>query len=413
MTAMGVWRLAIGRWRAPTADRPATCPAGTRGLRPRSGPPTAKRPTVGIDAHALGSGLGGNETYIRNVIRALATVDPDGDYTLFLSPPLPESPIAGAERMCRVLVRPHTPLVRIPVSFPLALARERIDVVHVQYVAPPLCPARIVVSVHDLAYEHYPQFFSRAEVARFRALVPWTIRRAAAVLTLSEFSRQDIVRHYGVPPEKVVVAPCAADPMFRPLHDEARLADVRARYGTGERFILCVGNLQPRKNLGTLIDAYVRLRRADATRHKLVLVGRKAWLYDDIFAVARASGYAGELVFTGYVPDEDVVALDNAADLFVYPSIFEGFGLPPLEAMACGTPVVTAQGSSFPEVVGDAALTVDPLDAEALAAAIATMLRDAGLRARFSARGLQRAATFSWEASARAIAAIYAAACRP
>jgi glycosyltransferase involved in cell wall biosynthesis len=233
------------------------------------------------------------------------------------------------------------------------------------------------------------------------------------VLTLSEFSRQDIVRRYGVPPEKVVVAPCAADPMFRPLHDEARLADVRARYGTGERFILCVGNLQPRKNLGTLIDAYVRLRRANATRHKLVLIGRTAWLYDDIFAVARASGYAGELVFTGYVPDEDLVALDNAADLVVYPSIFEGFGLPPLEAMACGTPVVTAQGSSFPEVVGDAALTVDPLDAEALATAIATLLSDAGLRARFSARGLERAATFSWEASARAIAAVYAAACRP
>jgi glycosyltransferase involved in cell wall biosynthesis len=129
--------------------------------------------------------------------------------------------------------------------------------------------------------------------------------------------------------------------------------------------------------------------------------------------VARASGYAGELVFTGYVPDEDVVALDNAADLFVYPSIFEGFGLPPLEAMACGTPVVTARGSSFPEVVGDAALTVDPLDAEALAAAIATMLSDAGLRARCAARGLERAATFSWDATARAISAVYADACRP
>jgi glycosyltransferase involved in cell wall biosynthesis len=362
---------------------------------------------VGIDAHALGSGLGGNETYIRNVVRALAAVDSDGDYTLFLSPPLPGGPLAGAERTRRVVVRPHNPLVRIPISFPLALARERIDVVHVQYVAPPLCPARIVVSVHDLAYEHYPQFFSPAEAARFRALVPLTIRRAAGVLTLSEFSKRDIVQRYCVPPEKVVVAPCAADPMFRPLHDAARLANVRERYGTGERFILCVGNLQPRKNLGTLIAAYVHLRRADATRHRLVLVGRKAWLYDDIFAVARASGYAGELVFTGYVPDADVAALYNAADLFVYPSLFEGFGLPPLEAMACGTPVVTANTSSFPEVVGDAALTVDPLDAEALAGAMAAALRDAGLRARLSARGLRQAARFSWEATARIIAASY------
>src|SRR5437763_11892080 len=297
--------------RGESAGHPSPSEGGKEccaGYRPRGD----QRPRVGIDAHALGSGLGGNETYIRNVIRALATVDPDSDYTLFLSPPLPEGPIEGAERMCRVLVRPHAPLVRIPVSFPLALAREGIDVVHVQYVAPPLCPARIVVSVHDLAYEHYPQFFSRAEVARFRALVPWTIRRPAAVLTLSEFSKRDIVQHYCVPPEKVVVAPCAADPMFRPLHDGARLADVRARYGTGERFILCVGNLQPRKNLGTLIDAYVRLRRADAPRHKLVLVGRKAWLYDDTFAAARNSGYADQLVFTDYVSNADLVALYNA-----------------------------------------------------------------------------------------------------
>src|SRR5205085_5764070 len=160
-----------------------------------------------------------------------------------------------------------------------------------------------------------------------------------------------------------------------------QLAALRARYGTGECFILCVGNLQPRKNLKTLIDAYVRLRRAGATRHKLVLAGRNVWLQDETFAAARASGFADELIFTGYLPDEDLVALYNAAALFVYPSIFDGFGLPPLEAMACGTPVVTSNTSSFPEVVGDAALTVDPLNPEALAMALATGLRDARRRA--------------------------------
>jgi glycosyltransferase involved in cell wall biosynthesis len=191
------------------------------------------------------------------------------------------------------------------------------------------------------------------------------------------------------------------------MHDVVRLAAVRERYGTSERFILCVGNLQPRKNLRTLIAAYVKLRRADATRHKLVLVGNKAWFYDDTFAMARASGYAEELVFTGYVPDEDLVALYNAADLFVYPSIFEGFGLPPLEAMACGTPVVTSNTSSLPEVVGEAGLMVDPLDAEALAGTMACVLGDGALRARLTVRGPERAATFAWETTARIIRDVY------
>jgi len=370
---------------------------------------------VGIDAHALGSRLGGNETYIRNIIHALGEIDPGGDYALFLSPHAsPGSDvIAGTERMRRVVVRPHNPLVRIPLTFPLALARERIDVVHVQYVAPPVCPARVVVSVHDIAYERYPQFFTPSEVTRMRALVPLTVRRAAAVLTLSDYSKRDIVRRYGVPPERVTVTHLAADPMFQPIHDEGRLAAVRERYGTGEQFILSVGNLQPRKNIKTLIEAYVRLRRAGATRHKLVLVGKRAWRHDDIFAAARDSGYADELVFTDYVPDADLVALYNAADLFVYPSIFEGFGLPPLEAMACGTPVVCSNTSSFPEVVGDAALTVAPLDVDGLAEAMSQALRNAALRARLSVLGPRQAALFSWERTARITLDTYRSAMEP
>ncbi len=366
---------------------------------------------VGIDAHALGSHLGGNETYTRNLIRALAQANSEDDYTLFLTEQGRAARIAGAEGLRRVVVRPHTPLVRIPVSLPLALAREKIDVVHVQYIAPPLCPARVAVTVHDLAYEHYPQFFTRQETRRLKALVPLTIRRAAMVLTVSEFCKQDIVRRYCVPPEKVVVTYNAPDPMFRPIRDEARLAAVRARYATCERFILAVGNLQPRKNLRTLIDAYVRLRKADATRHKLVLVGKKAWLYDDIFAAAHASGYAEEIVFTGYVPDDDLVALYNAAGLFVFPSIFEGFGLPPLEAMACGTPVIAANTSALPEVLGDAALLVAPLDAAALSRAIVSALYEADLRATLTTRGLLRASGFSWQDAAyRAIRSYRAAA---
>jgi len=377
---------------------------------------------VGIRADLLGSQLGGAETYVRNVIGALGVIDPAGDYTLFLGTPLSKGVIPSAEHMRQVVIQNANVHVRLPFlpsrsafadwwlpsgAYSRALVREHIDVVHVQYADPFLFPARMVVSLHDIAYERYPQFFTPDFVTKLRIRVPATLRRASAVLTLSEFSRQDIMRRYCVPPEKVVVTPLAADPIYAPVHDATRLDEVRLHYGTGESFILCVGDLQPRKNLKTLIAAYIRLRQADAIRHKLVLVGRAAWLFDDIFAAARDSRYAGDIVFTGYVPNEDLAALYSAAELFVYPSLFEGFGLPLLEAMACGTPVVTSNTSSLPEVVGDAGVMVDPLDVEGLASAISLVLENAMLRTQLVTQGLERAATFTWTDTARTIREVY------
>ncbi len=257
-------------------------------------------------------------------------------------------------------------------------------------------------------HEHYPEFFAPAMLSEMRTRMPLTIRRAAAVVTDSEFSKRDIVQHYNVSPDKVVVALLAADPAFRPVHDASRLAEVRLRYSTGEHFILCVGALRPNENLERLIEAYRRLRAADATRHRLVLAGAPAsWLQDEMFATVRAAGYHEDLVFTGHVPQDDLVSLYNAADLFVHPSLLEGFGLPPLEAMACGTPVIVSNASSLPEVVGGAALMIDPLDVEALARTIRTVLDDPNLQARLSAAGLERAATFSWESTARTVLQVY------
>src|SRR5581483_108978 len=252
-----------------------------------------------------------------------------------------------------------------------------------------------------------PQFFNPSDLRQLRLRVPLTLRRAAAVLTGSEFCKRDIARRYGVPSEKIVVAPYAADPIFRPIEDAARLDEVRTRYATGPRYILFVGVLKPNKNVKTLVEAYVRLRQADRVRHRLVLVGQQELLYGEMFARAREAGMAGDLVFTGRVSDQDLVALYNAADLFVQPSLFEGFGLPSLEAMACGTPVVTSTAAAIPEMVGDAALTVDPLDVEALAGAIATVLDDEALRRRMAARSIERAAMFSWETAARAALGVY------
>ncbi len=367
---------------------------------------------IGIEASPV-INQGGLGSYTRSLVRGLSSIDPQGDYTLFFSPTLPIAPLAGAERMRRVVVPTRNALARYFATFPLALDRERIDVIHVQYAAPPLCPARIVVTIHDLIHERHPEFYPHDMVVKYRASVPLTVRNAVVVLTDSEYSKRDIVRRYCVPPDKVVVALCAAESAFQQVHDAARLARVRAHYGTGDHFILSVGNIERRKNLKTLIAAYVRLLQAGVTCAKLVLVGSKGWLHDDVFVEARESGYVDQLIFTEFVPEEDLVALYNAAALFVYPSLFEGFGLPPLEAMACGTPVICSNTSSLPEVVGDAALMVDPLDVDGLAETMAQVLRDATLQARLSGQGLRRAALFSWDRTARITLDAYRRAAAP
>ena len=362
---------------------------------------------VGLDALHLGTRLDGTQLYVRNMVRVLPILAPHDRFALLMSPSVGLSDVAGTADMDRIVVRSRLGRVPLPLAMSRALVGTRLNLVHVQFAAPLYCPTRIVVTVHDVMFERHPEYFAPAMLAQLRARVPSTMRRASTVLTSSEFSKQDIVARFHLPPEKVVVAYLAPDPMYQPLRDLARLAAVRQRYGTGERFVLFVGALKPNKNLQRVVEAYVRLRRADALRHRLVLVGAGDIADDATFASVRGSGYADDIIFTGHVSDEEVVSLYNAAEVFVHPSLFEGFGLPPLEAMACGTPVITANTTSLPEVVGDAAVQVDPLDVEALAGAMARVTGDAGLRAELRARGLERAGQFTWEKTARATLQVY------
>jgi len=362
---------------------------------------------VGINVSFLHSGSGGIRVYVRDLVDALAHLNQDTQYVLYSKLPFTDDLVAETARTQRLPIPPLLMGRRFPLTSSLVLARTRVDVVHEQITAPFIFGTPLVVTIHDILHEHYPQFYPPNVLRDMRITTPLTVRRAAAIITDSEFSRQGIIRRYRAAPEKVVVAPLAPDPIYRPIRDPRRLHAVQERYGTGEKFILFTGALKPTKNLPRVLDAYVRLRRASAIHHRLVLAGGRAWEIDDLLTVARESGYGDDIVFTGYVPDEDLVALYNAADLFVQPSLFEGFGLPPLEAMACGTAVVTSNTSALPEVVGDAALMVDPLDVEALAAAMARVLTDADLRADLEARGLARAAQFSWERTARIVHDVY------
>jgi len=372
---------------------------------------------IGIDAHAIGAQQGGNETYIRNLLKALAEVDGTNHYTIYLA-----NAQAAAEWRdgfakqhpnfsIRQIPQP-TPLVRVPAFLAYELRRRPVDVLHVQYTAPPFCPAPVVATIHDLAFEHFPETFTRRGAFQLKLTVRRTAQRAARIATVSEYSRQDLLRTYRLPPEKVAVTYNGLETHFTAEPQSAdEAARSNQRFGITRDYILAVGSLQPRKNLVRLIRAYARLRNEQhGFNHQLVIVGRKLWLHHEIFAAAAQvlkPRWADDVVLTGYVADEDLPPLYRAAALFVYPSLFEGFGLPPLEAMACGTPVVTSNSSSLPEIVGDAALLIDPYNEAALADAIWRAANDEALRIRLRAAGLARAGRFTWRAAAEKTLQLY------
>ena len=365
---------------------------------------------IGIDAHAIGARQGGNETYIKNLVAALAELDRENRYTLFLANA--QAARAWRGRYANFAVRllpPPTPIVRVPVALAFELRRFPVDVLHVQYTAPPFCPAPVIATIHDLAFEHLPETFTRRGQMQLRLTVRRTARRAARIITVSEFSRQDIIRTYRLPPEKIAVAHNGIEACFTPHPaSSSEAADTRRRFGIERDYVLAVGSLQPRKNLARLVRTYAKLRAEHAGfNHQLVIAGRKLWLSGEIFAEIERQKCARDCVVTDYVAEEELPALYRSAAAFVYPSLFEGFGLPPLEAMACGTPVVTSNTSSLPEIVGDAAVMIDPYDETAMAQAMLEVVSNQQLRARLREAGRQRAQGFTWRAAAEKTLALY------
>lgn len=375
---------------------------------------------VGIAAHLLSFAASyrqaGVSRYIAELLRAFAAGgDGAHEYTVFAGPARPPGAFAslgiapgGGLRWRHSRLPTARPPVRIAweqVAGPVAARRARLDLLHGPVNVLPLgapCPG--VVTVHDLAFLAYPAAFHPAKRRYLALLTALSLRRAARAIAVSSFTRDEIVRRLGVPAAKVAVVPNAADASFAP-RPAGEVARFRAERGLPTRMILSVGTLEPRKNLVGLLQAFARV--APATDATLVVVGAKGWLYDELFARLDALGLAGRVRFAGRVPDGELPLWYNAAEVFVYPSRYEGFGLPPLEALACGVPVVTSDAASMPEVVGDAAILADPADPVALAAALARVLDDAGLRAALRERGPRRAAQFSWARTAAATRAVY------
>jgi glycosyltransferase involved in cell wall biosynthesis len=371
---------------------------------------------IAIDAHAVGTKLGGNESYAVNLIEALAQIDSTNSYTIYVT--TNEARDRFSNRWPNFKVRstlPHTPLIRIPLTLSAELRKHPVDVLHVQFTAPPFCPCPVVVSIHDLSFEHLPQTFKRRSRTQLRLTVRHSARRAARILSLSQHTRRDIMETYGIDAKRIEAIPLAAPDHFGAVTDYRELQRVRHNYGIDGDYILSVGSIQPRKNLARLIKAYASLRgncSADKLP-KLVLVGKCGWLYDETLQTLNETGVKDTVVLTGYVPEADLPALYSSALCFVYPSYFEGFGLPPLEAMKCGAPVIVGNRTSLPEVVGDAGLTVDPFDVDAIAGAIMILISDSSLRKKLSRMGQERASAFTWRETARQTLRVYQEVARP
>jgi glycosyltransferase involved in cell wall biosynthesis len=358
-----------------------------------------------VDAHAIGCHLTGNEVYIRNLLNYFARLDSDSEFFAYLSKPHVDSQIPARFHKRRVS---ENPFKRLGFDLPLRLRGDRPDLLHVQYTGPLSCSTPLVVSVHDVSYLEHPQYFTKFRSAQLGITVKRTVEAAARVLTPSEFSRHAILHHYAIAEDKVVVVPNAAAPVFRPVERQVAASAVERKYQIPGPFILMVGDLQPRKNHLGLLRAFANVLRAHPQLpHRLVFVGKETWSSKDVHRAVAKSGIGDRVHFTGFVEDEDLVHFYGACDLFVFPSFYEGFGLPILEAMACGRAVACSNLTAMPEVADGAAILFDPYSISEMVRAIADVLLDSELRARLERLGIQRAAHFSWEQAARRTLDVY------
>jgi glycosyltransferase involved in cell wall biosynthesis len=367
---------------------------------------------IGLDYTAAVHQSAGIGRYTREMVQALATASTEFDYRLFVAeagkvaqPALPAPnfswhPTRLTERwLARLWYRLRLPLWIETWTGPL-------DLFHApDFVLPPVRPGtRTIVTIHDLSFVREPETVMPGMSPHLNKWVPHSVERADHVIAVSEATRHDLIELYQTPPEKISVLYHGVTPNFEPVIEPGQLAAARQKYGLGEQpFILSVGTIQPRKNYQRLIQALAKLDSAVA----LVIVGSKGWKYEDIFAEVARLDLAERVHFPGFVAEADLPALYSAATLFVYPSLYEGFGLPVLEAMACGTPVVASNQSALPEVVGEAGLLVNPRDVEAMAAAVSRLLDEPDLRQCLAEAGRARAAHFTWASMAVKLLDLY------
>jgi glycosyltransferase involved in cell wall biosynthesis len=360
---------------------------------------------IGLDGIPLASRKTGIGHYTIELARALAKLAPNDEFEL-LSPVRFISPLEHSPPNLRQVEAARRRFWFIA-GLPLYVRRHSLTLFHgTNYEIPwwNECPA--ILSIHDLSLLLYPETHESRLVRRARYRLPLMARWATKIITATEFIKKEVAEHLKIDPEKIAVTPYAPRHNFRPL-EQSDTEQTRLRLGVEDRFILFVGTIEPRKNLITLLRAFAEILKTTDLRPQLVIAGQEGWLVGETLKYVHSEGLSDRIKFTGYITDQELRALYSSCAVCVYPSLYEGFGLPPLEAMGCGAPVITSDVPSLAETVGKAALLVPPKDVQRLAQGIVDMLRDEQQRAYFSRVGLERASLFSWERTARLTLEVY------
>lgn len=362
---------------------------------------------IGINAVTLEK-QGGIGTYIINLIKHLEKIDRINEYILYSNPITADRYTPKEENF---FVKSVNELYRIPgflylVYFSIELKRRKIELFHGPcFLLPPVKVCKYIVTIHDLTFKVYPQMMKGLDSLYYNLFVPLSAKNADVIIADSFNTKKDIIKYLGIDEKKIEVVYPGVDERFSPIQNISQLDNFQRRYNLPANFILTVSTLEPRKNIIRLVNAYHKLKTS--LDHKLVIAGAKGWKYSSVFERVKELNLQNSVIFTNYIPDEELPLLYNLADMFVFPSLYEGFGLPVLEAMACGTPVITSNVASLPEVIGEAGLLINPLNENELVNAIYQVLSDKKLSTQLAQKGIKQAKLFSWEKSALEIKKIY------
>lgn len=336
--------------------------------------------------------------YVKNLTENLKKIDPDNAYILVA--PDTQKDFSTPQRFIWDQFR-----------YPKIAKEKKVDILHQPCFSAPSCPllyrGKIIVTVHDLISMHFPKNLPYASRMFYSKWMPFSYRKADKIIAISEDTKRDIVTRLNIPEAKIQVIHSAVSDSFSPVRDKKKLDEVKRKYKTGDEYILDVGTLEPRKNLPFLVKAYHQAIKDRKITHNLVLSGKKGWYYKDLFRLVKDLNLENRVIFAGYVAEEDLPALYSAASLFVFPSLYEGFGFPPLEAMACGTPVISSNTSSLPEVIGEAGILLLPENEAIWANKIIEVLENSAMSSELSQKGLIQAKKFSWEKTAEKTIEVY------
>jgi glycosyltransferase involved in cell wall biosynthesis len=367
---------------------------------------------IGIFADWIGTQAGGIETYELGLIRALTQIDSQNSYQVYsCSERVFAKLFSESPNFSYKVVNPKSKILRFSIGLTRQLMKDQPDVLHVCSVPPFFTPSRYVMTVHDLASFVHPEYFPKATRMRLNMLIKKGIKGCEKIISISQATRQDILKFFDINPEKITVIHLGLDPCYKPVTERERINAVLEKYRIPANYILYTGRIQARKNITGLVKAYHILRSSMAVKLPLVLAGKGTWRYTEAAEEMERLGVKNDVIQLGHVAYSDLPYLYSGADVFVFASFYEGFGFPPLEAMACGTAVVTSNMTSIPEMVGEAAVLVDPYSPESIAEALRKVLSNEEFKKELIRKGLERVTKFSWEKTAEKTLSVYEQVC--